>query len=185
MLPSYILRLYNQSCHVIFLVIFQNPYISKIKQTLYKEVGLCCRCQHSGWSCSQRALLTGPKMRFSTRLVVGSFSICFKACSHDICIHSSMRNAVDTFHWLKTSRTRFDFCTNERIFLVGVSVKDEDALKFLYENSEDFTPLPTFCIVPSQATMFEGGLFSKIRGWTPDFSKVCDLIIWTFIRYFI
>ena len=55
---------------------------------------------------------------------------------------------------------------------VGVSTKDEDALKFLYENSEDFSPLPTFCIVPSQFVMMGGALWTNIRGWSVDLTKV-------------
>lgn len=56
--------------------------------------------------------------------------------------------------------------------LVGASVEDENGLKFLYENDEDFTPLPTFSVVPSQAVMFGGNLWSNIPGWTVDLTKV-------------
>lgn len=55
---------------------------------------------------------------------------------------------------------------------VGASVQDEDGLKFLYENDEDFTPLPTFSIVPSQAVMFGGNLWSNIPGWSVDLTKL-------------
>lgn len=55
---------------------------------------------------------------------------------------------------------------------VGVSTQDDDALRFLYENSEDFSPLPTFCIVPSQAVMMQGALWSSIPGWSVDLTKL-------------
>ncbi|KAG0718765.1 Peroxisomal multifunctional enzyme type 2 [Chionoecetes opilio] len=55
---------------------------------------------------------------------------------------------------------------------VGVSTKDEDALKFLYENDEAFGPLPTFCIVPSQAAMMDGSLWANIPGWKVDLTKL-------------
>nr|XP_053653912.1 peroxisomal multifunctional enzyme type 2-like [Cherax quadricarinatus] len=55
---------------------------------------------------------------------------------------------------------------------VGVSTEDENGLQFLYENSEDFSPLPTFGIVPSQATMMGGELWSQIPGWSVDFTKL-------------
>lgn len=55
---------------------------------------------------------------------------------------------------------------------VGVSTKDEDALNFLYENSEDFSPIPTFCVIPAQAAMMDGSLFSKFSGWRPDLTKL-------------
>lgn len=55
---------------------------------------------------------------------------------------------------------------------VGVSTEDENGLQFLYENSEDFSPLPTFGIVPSQATMMGGELWSQIPGWPVDFTKL-------------
>ncbi|XP_071540167.1 peroxisomal multifunctional enzyme type 2 isoform X2 [Panulirus ornatus] len=55
---------------------------------------------------------------------------------------------------------------------VGVSTEDENDLKFIYENSEDFSPLPTFGIVPSQASMMDGRLWSNIPGWSPDLTKL-------------
>lgn len=57
-------------------------------------------------------------------------------------------------------------------FSVGVSTKDENALQFLYENHENFSPLPTFGIVPSQRTMMDGSLFQNIPGWTINPTKV-------------
>nr|XP_045609477.1 peroxisomal multifunctional enzyme type 2-like isoform X1 [Procambarus clarkii] len=55
---------------------------------------------------------------------------------------------------------------------VGVSTKDENSLQYLYENSEDFMPLPTFGIVPSQASAMGGDLFSNIPGWSVDLTKL-------------
>ncbi|XP_068206456.1 peroxisomal multifunctional enzyme type 2-like [Palaemon carinicauda] len=56
---------------------------------------------------------------------------------------------------------------------VGVSRKDEDALKFLYENDENFSALPTFAVIPSQAVMFGGKLWQQMNGYTPNLAKVC------------
>ena len=63
---------------------------------------------------------------------------------------------------------------------VGVSTQDEGALQFLYENNEDFSPLPTFCVVPAQAVMMGGALWSNIPGWSVDLTKVLiciDIVI--------
>uniref|UniRef100_A0A3B3TGD7 Hydroxysteroid (17-beta) dehydrogenase 4 n=1 Tax=Paramormyrops kingsleyae TaxID=1676925 RepID=A0A3B3TGD7_9TELE len=43
---------------------------------------------------------------------------------------------------------------------VGMSTKEPDHLRFLYEGHEDFCCLPTFGVIPSQASMMEGGLSS-------------------------
>ncbi|CAB1321497.1 unnamed protein product [Coregonus sp. 'balchen'] len=43
---------------------------------------------------------------------------------------------------------------------VGLSTKDDNHLKFLYEGHEDFSCLPTFGVIPSQAAMMDGGLGS-------------------------
>ncbi|XP_068206099.1 LOW QUALITY PROTEIN: peroxisomal multifunctional enzyme type 2-like [Palaemon carinicauda] len=55
---------------------------------------------------------------------------------------------------------------------VGVSRKDEDALKFLYENDENFSALPTFAVIPSQAVMFGGKLWQQMNGYTPNLAKL-------------
>ncbi|XP_066944489.1 peroxisomal multifunctional enzyme type 2 [Macrobrachium rosenbergii] len=55
---------------------------------------------------------------------------------------------------------------------VGVSRQDEDALKFLYENDEDFSALPTFAVIPSQSVLFGGKLWHQISGYTPNLAKL-------------
>ncbi|NXY46961.1 DHB4 enzyme, partial [Ceuthmochares aereus] len=39
---------------------------------------------------------------------------------------------------------------------VGMSTKDPDHLKFLFEGSEDFCCLPSFGVIPAQTSMFDG-----------------------------
>lgn len=56
---------------------------------------------------------------------------------------------------------------------VGVSTRDPDHLKFLYEGSEDFTVLPTFAIIASQASVLSSNLLSGgAKGWTPNLAKL-------------
>uniref|UniRef100_A0A665TRM8 Hydroxysteroid (17-beta) dehydrogenase 4 n=1 Tax=Echeneis naucrates TaxID=173247 RepID=A0A665TRM8_ECHNA len=45
---------------------------------------------------------------------------------------------------------------------VGMSTKDPDHLRFLYEGHPDFSCLPTFGVIPSQAAMMDGGLIFSI-----------------------
>ncbi|XP_047469588.1 peroxisomal multifunctional enzyme type 2-like [Penaeus chinensis] len=75
----------------------------------------------------------------------------------------------------KVEPTSFTYTAKDVILYalgVGASVEEENGLKFLYENDEDFTPLPTFSVVPSQAVMFGGNLWSSIPGWTVDLTKL-------------
>ncbi|XP_067424690.1 peroxisomal multifunctional enzyme type 2 isoform X2 [Emydura macquarii macquarii] len=53
---------------------------------------------------------------------------------------------------------------------VGMSTKDPDHLKFLFEGSEEFCCLPSFGVIPAQASML-GGL-SSVPGLNIDFTKV-------------
>lgn len=39
------------------------------------------------------------------------------------------------------------------LYDLGVGLSTKDHLKFLYEGNEDFSCLPTFCVIPSQAAM--------------------------------
>ncbi|KAL7641340.1 UNVERIFIED_CONTAM: hypothetical protein RMT77_008479 [Armadillidium vulgare] len=55
---------------------------------------------------------------------------------------------------------------------VGVSTKDENSLKFLYEGDEDFCPLPTFAIIPAQEALMSSGFFLKLPGWNVNLAKV-------------
>lgn len=54
---------------------------------------------------------------------------------------------------------------------VGMSTKQPEQLKFLYEGHEDFSCLPTFGVIPAQASMLEGGL-SSIPGLNIDPTRV-------------
>nr|XP_033475201.1 peroxisomal multifunctional enzyme type 2 [Epinephelus lanceolatus] len=54
---------------------------------------------------------------------------------------------------------------------VGMSTKDPDHLRFLYEGHESFSCLPTFGVIPAQAAMMGGGL-SSIPGLDIDFTQV-------------
>lgn len=76
------------------------------------------------------------------------------------------------------------WCFSEFLLPVGVSTQDEDGLRFLYENSEDFSPLPTFTVIPSQAAIMSGGLWSKIPNWSPDFTKVFPWLRFLFHKFY-
>ncbi|XP_040898665.1 peroxisomal multifunctional enzyme type 2 [Toxotes jaculatrix] len=54
---------------------------------------------------------------------------------------------------------------------VGMSTKDPDHLRFLYEGHPDFSCLPTFGVIPSQAAMMDGGL-SSVPGLNIDYTQV-------------
>uniref|UniRef100_A0A4W6CG84 Hydroxysteroid (17-beta) dehydrogenase 4 n=1 Tax=Lates calcarifer TaxID=8187 RepID=A0A4W6CG84_LATCA len=54
---------------------------------------------------------------------------------------------------------------------VGMSTKDPDHLRFLYEGHPDFSCLPTFGVIPSQAAMMDGGL-SSVPGLNIDFTQL-------------
>ncbi|XP_018412811.1 PREDICTED: peroxisomal multifunctional enzyme type 2 isoform X1 [Nanorana parkeri] len=54
---------------------------------------------------------------------------------------------------------------------VGMSTKDPDHLKFLFESSDEFGCLPTFGVVLSQAAFMGGGL-SSVPGLNIDFTRV-------------
>jgi 3-hydroxyacyl-CoA dehydrogenase/3a,7a,12a-trihydroxy-5b-cholest-24-enoyl-CoA hydratase len=54
---------------------------------------------------------------------------------------------------------------------VGYTTKDEDYLKFLFEGSEDFSVVPSFCILPSQASTF-GSFSGGVPGLGVDVTKV-------------
>ncbi|KAI1900244.1 hypothetical protein AGOR_G00048000 [Albula goreensis] len=54
---------------------------------------------------------------------------------------------------------------------VGMSTRDPDHLKFLYEGHQEFACLPTFGVIPAQASMMDGGLGS-VPGLNFDFSRL-------------
>ncbi|XP_072137553.1 peroxisomal multifunctional enzyme type 2 isoform X2 [Mobula birostris] len=53
---------------------------------------------------------------------------------------------------------------------VGMTTKDPDHLKFLYEGNEEFCCLPTFGIIPAQGSVFDG--FGSLPGLNIDFTKM-------------
>ncbi|KFV71158.1 Peroxisomal multifunctional enzyme type 2, partial [Dryobates pubescens] len=53
---------------------------------------------------------------------------------------------------------------------VGMSTKDPDHLKFLFEGSEGFCCLPTFGVIPAQTSMFDG--VPSLPGLNIDLAKV-------------
>uniref|UniRef100_A0A668AKX7 Hydroxysteroid (17-beta) dehydrogenase 4 n=1 Tax=Myripristis murdjan TaxID=586833 RepID=A0A668AKX7_9TELE len=74
----------------------------------------------------------------------------------------------------KLPPTSFSFSHTQCIIYalgVGMSTKDPDHLRFLYEGHEDFSCLPTFGVIPSQAAMMDGGLAS-VPGLNIDFTRV-------------
>uniref|UniRef100_A0A8C9FI86 Hydroxysteroid 17-beta dehydrogenase 4 n=1 Tax=Pavo cristatus TaxID=9049 RepID=A0A8C9FI86_PAVCR len=52
---------------------------------------------------------------------------------------------------------------------VGMSTRDPDHLKFLFEGSEEFCCLPTFGVIPAQTSMFDG--VPSIPGLDMDLAK--------------
>ncbi|NXB77740.1 DHB4 enzyme, partial [Donacobius atricapilla] len=53
---------------------------------------------------------------------------------------------------------------------VGMSTKDPDHLKFLFEGSEEFCCLPSFGVIPAQTSMFDG--VPSLQGLNIDLAKV-------------
>uniref|UniRef100_A0A6Q2ZL68 Hydroxysteroid (17-beta) dehydrogenase 4 n=1 Tax=Esox lucius TaxID=8010 RepID=A0A6Q2ZL68_ESOLU len=54
---------------------------------------------------------------------------------------------------------------------VGMSTRENDHLKFLYEGHEDFCVLPTFGVIPSLGSLMDGGLGS-LPGLNIDFTRL-------------
>ncbi|KAK2837801.1 hypothetical protein Q5P01_015013 [Channa striata] len=74
----------------------------------------------------------------------------------------------------KLPRTTFSFNHTQCILYalgVGMSTRDPDHLRFLYEGHENFSCLPTFGVIPSQDAMMGGGL-SSVPGLNIDFTQV-------------
>lgn len=53
---------------------------------------------------------------------------------------------------------------------VGMSTKDPDHLKFLFEGSEEFCCLPSFGVIPAQTSMFDG--VPSLPGLNIDLARV-------------
>ncbi|XP_014851404.1 PREDICTED: peroxisomal multifunctional enzyme type 2 [Poecilia mexicana] len=74
----------------------------------------------------------------------------------------------------KLPSSSFSFTSNQCILYalgVGMSTRDPDSLRFLYEGHQDFSCLPTFGVIPSQAATMGGGL-SSVPGLSIDFTQV-------------
>uniref|UniRef100_A0A8D3BNK4 Peroxisomal multifunctional enzyme type 2 n=1 Tax=Scophthalmus maximus TaxID=52904 RepID=A0A8D3BNK4_SCOMX len=72
-------------------------------------------------------------------------------------------NPVSTWRLLQLPPTSFSFNHTQCILYalgVGMSTKDPDHLRFLYEGHPDFSCLPTFGVILSQAVLMDGGLLS-------------------------
>ncbi|KAF1513127.1 Peroxisomal multifunctional enzyme type 2, partial [Eudyptes sclateri] len=62
---------------------------------------------------------------------------------------------------------------------VGMSTKDPDHLKFLFEGSEDFCCLPSFGVIPAQTSMFDG--VPSLPGLNIDLTKVWKSLVSDFV----
>lgn len=74
----------------------------------------------------------------------------------------------------KLQTTTFSFTHTQCILYalgVGMSTKEPEHLRYLYEGHPDFSCLPTFGVIPSQAAMMDGGLAS-LPGLNIDFTQV-------------
>ncbi|NXE48515.1 DHB4 enzyme, partial [Casuarius casuarius] len=56
---------------------------------------------------------------------------------------------------------------------VGMSTKDPDHLKFLFEGSEEFCCLPSFGVIPAQTSIFDG--VPSLPGLNIDFTKLTSV----------
>ncbi|XP_076587439.1 peroxisomal multifunctional enzyme type 2 [Chaetodon auriga] len=85
---------------------------------------------------------------------------------------SGINPAVAVGH--KIPPSTFDFTHTQCILYalgVGMSTKDPDHLRFLYEGHPDFSCLPTFAVIPSMAAMMDGGL-SSVPGLSIDVTRI-------------
>ncbi|RZF44785.1 hypothetical protein LSTR_LSTR000737 [Laodelphax striatellus] len=59
------------------------------------------------------------------------------------------------------------------LFTVGASVRNSDDLRFLYEGHEDFSPLPTFAVIPGMVGIMNSDVItSAIPGKTVELSRI-------------
>lgn len=57
-----------------------------------------------------------------------------------------------------------------------MSTREPSQLKFLYEGHEEFSCLPTFGVIPAQASMVDGGL-SSVPGLNFDPTRVSNFLV--------
>ncbi|NWS27652.1 DHB4 enzyme, partial [Polioptila caerulea] len=62
---------------------------------------------------------------------------------------------------------------------VGMSTKDPDHLKFLFEGSEEFCCLPSFGVIPAQTSMFDG--VPSLPGLNIDLARVTSISIFVIL----
>ncbi|NXY04101.1 DHB4 enzyme, partial [Pteruthius melanotis] len=62
---------------------------------------------------------------------------------------------------------------------VGMSTKDPDHLKFLFEGNEEFCCLPSFGVIPAQTSMFDG--VPSLPGLNIDLAKVTSVSIFVIL----
>ncbi|NWY99859.1 DHB4 enzyme, partial [Loxia curvirostra] len=62
---------------------------------------------------------------------------------------------------------------------VGMSTKDPDHLKFLFEGSEEFCCLPSFGVIPAQTSMFDG--VPSLSGLNIDLARVTSVSIFVIL----
>ncbi|XP_018614005.1 peroxisomal multifunctional enzyme type 2 [Scleropages formosus] len=74
----------------------------------------------------------------------------------------------------KLAEVEFSYSNMQTILYalgVGMSTKEPDHLKFLYEGDSEFSCLPTFGVIPSQSVLAHGGL-STIKGLNIDYTRL-------------
>ncbi|KAF2351560.1 MaoC-like domain, partial [Trinorchestia longiramus] len=56
---------------------------------------------------------------------------------------------------------------------VGASTRNADYLRYLYENSDNFSAVPTFALIAAQNSVFKSTfLMGGLPSWTPDLTKL-------------
>uniref|UniRef100_A0A3B4B1D4 Hydroxysteroid (17-beta) dehydrogenase 4 n=1 Tax=Periophthalmus magnuspinnatus TaxID=409849 RepID=A0A3B4B1D4_9GOBI len=96
---------------------------------------------------------------------ISSFKICYLT-------PSSLSQNPAVGH--KLAQSQFTYSHMQCILYalgVGMSTKDPDSLRFLYENHPEFSCLPTFGVIVSQDALMRGGLMS-VPGLNIDLTQV-------------
>lgn len=75
---------------------------------------------------------------------------------------------------LKTIFGPFLMQLSLHFYLVGASTTDKDGLRYLYEGSENFSPIPTFGVILAQEALSQSNMITGgMPGFQVDLSKVC------------